>query len=99
MSFWMVAFFILLALGASFGIVRDIASTETGVREATVIDNTPNQLNYHWPRSPPSIKVKLADGSVVIAATRGGTEPGNGSTVAVREMKAPWGQLWYKLTD
>lgn len=99
MSFWIVAFFVILILGVGMGIIRDVASTETGVREATVIDNKPNKPTYRWPTTPPAIKVRIADGNVVDVYTRGGTEPADGSTVTVRELTAPWGPVWYKLKD
>jgi|CXWK01.1.fsa_nt_gi hypothetical protein len=99
MTWVMIAFFVLLAVGVGFGIVRDVASTEEGVIDGTVVGNTAPGSAYRWPTSPPSIKVKLASGAVESVYTRGGAEPPVGATVAVRQLRAPWGPLWYKLKD
>lgn len=99
MTWAMIAFFALLAVGVGFGIVRDVASTEEGVIDGTVVDTTVPGGGYRWPTSPPSIRVKLASGAVEAVYTRGGTEPAVGATVAVRQLRAPWGVVWYKLKD
>lgn len=99
MTLAMIAFFALLAVGVGFGIVRDVASTDEGTVEGIVADTAPPGGAYRWPTSPPSIKVKLASGAIETVYTRGGTEPAVGASVSVRQLRAPWGVVWYKLKD
>jgi hypothetical protein len=70
MTWAMIAFFALLAVGVGFGIVRDVASTDEGVIDGTVVDTTSPGGGYRWPTTPPSIKVKLASGTVESVYTR-----------------------------
>lgn len=98
-SIWMILFFAVLAAGVGFGIVRDVASTEQAVLDASVVKNAPDGPGYRWPTTPPSIKAQLASNDIVDVATRGGTQPDIGSTVQIRQMLTPWGQVWYKLKD
>ncbi len=97
MSLWAVLFFLVLGLGLASGVVRDWYSSEQRERQARVVNTAPEAGAYRWPTSPPSIKAMLSSGELVDVYTRGGTEPAVGSTVTVRELKAPWGPLWYKL--
>jgi len=91
-------FLILLAIGAAFGIARDLYSRERSVVKGVVIEIDRGGMdNKSQTARAPSLKVRLDSGSLVDVAVTQTSGMTAGQPVHIAEMVMPWGQVWYQI--
>jgi hypothetical protein len=91
-------FLALLAVGAVFGLARDLYSRQRATLSGVVVNvEDMRQTVKSATMNTPSIKARLDDGTLINVAAKQTRGIKNGDTIDVTEMVMPWGQVWYKL--
>ncbi len=100
MRTWVVIFLALLAVGAGWGLARDLFSRRHGTLAGVVTAVDPGNAIPKWfPATPPRYTVRLFDGRVVGVAAKIPLNVPVGGNIAVTEWMTPWGQVCYTQRD